>query len=133
VAASGRCGSIAGFGSAASQCPVRYLLAHGVTGLSVAFDLPPRMGYDSDHRWLPVKSAGSASHRLGGGHGGLLDGIPLDRVSTSVTINATAIILLSYHRGGAAAERGGPTLSGTIQNDILGEYRARFYHLPASR
>src|SRR5437588_2285476 len=89
----------AGFGDAAeSNARYRYLLAHGVDGLSVAFDLPTQMGYDSDH----VLAAGEVG-RVGvaidsiDDMAALFDGIPLDRVSTSMTINATAIILLALY------------------------------------
>src|SRR6187549_2367994 len=118
----------AGFGTAAeSNARYRYLLAQGVTGLSVAFDLPTQMGYDSDH----AMSAGEVG-RVGVAIDSiedmaqLLDGIPLGRVSTSMTINATAIILLALYI--AVARRQGvatSALSGTIQNDILKEYIAR--------
>src|SRR5580765_1414243 len=118
----------AGFGTAAeSNARYRYLLANGVSGLSVAFDLPTQMGYDSDH---PL-AAGEVG-RVGVAIDSLDDmttlflGIPLDRVSTSMTINATAIILLALYV--AAARRSGleaATLSGTVQNDILKEYVAR--------
>jgi methylmalonyl-CoA mutase, N-terminal domain len=118
----------AGFGTAAeSNRRYRYLLAQGVSGLSVAFDLPTQIGYDSDH---PL--AGGEVGRVGvaidslDDMATLFDGIPLDRVSTSMTINATAIILLSLYvavakRQGVAAKR----LSGTVQNDVLKEYIAR--------
>src|SRR5512145_1078778 len=89
----------AGFGTAAeSNQRYRYLLAQGVTGLSVAFDLPTQMGYDSDH----LLAAGEVG-RVGVAIDSiedmteLLDGIPLDRVSSSMTINATAIILLALY------------------------------------
>jgi len=118
----------AGFGTAAeSNRRYRYLLDRGVSGLSVAFDLPTQMGYDSDH---PM-SAGEVG-RVGVAIDSiddmetLFDGIPLDRVSTSMTINATAIILLALYV--AVARRRGiapSSLSGTIQNDILKEYIAR--------
>jgi methylmalonyl-CoA mutase N-terminal domain/subunit len=118
----------AGFGTAAeSNQRYRYLLAQGVSGLSVAFDLPTQMGYDSDHHL-----AGGEVGRVGVAidsiedMADLFDGIPLDRVSTSMTINATAIILLALYI--AVARRQGATvtaLSGTIQNDILKEYIAR--------
>src|SRR5437660_6440081 len=118
----------AGFADAAeSNRRYRYLLSQGVTGLSVAFDLPTQIGYDSDH---PL-AAGEV------GRGGvaidsiedmatLFDGIPLDRVSTSMTINATAIILLALYVA-VARRQGVPpgALSGTVQNDILKEYVAR--------
>ena len=121
----------AGFGTAAeSNRRYHYLLGQGVSGLSVAFDLPTQMGYDSDHQ-LARGEVG----RVGVAIDSLLDmeelfaGIPLGSVSTSMTINATAIILLALYvavgrKQGLAAEalRG---LSGTIQNDILKEYVAR--------
>jgi methylmalonyl-CoA mutase, N-terminal domain len=118
----------AGFGSATeSNKRYRYLLEQGQTGLSVAFDLPTQMGYDSDH---PL-SAGEVGKvgvaidtiddmRL------LFDQIPLDKVSTSMTINSTAAILLAFYI--AVAEENGITkeqLNGTIQNDVLKEYIAR--------
>ena len=118
----------AGFGSAAeSNRRYRYLLAQGVSGLSVAFDLPTQIGYDSDHDL----AAGEVG-RVGVAIDSIEDmwelfaGIPLDRVSTSMTINATAIILLSLYV--AVAKRQGvslSSLSGTVQNDILKEYVAR--------
>ncbi len=118
----------AGFASAEeSNARYRYLLSHGVTGLSVAFDLPTQMGYDSDH---PL-AAGEVG-RVGVAIDSLEDmarlfaDIPLDRVSTSMTINATAIILLALHVA-VARRQGVPTrsLAGTVQNDILKEYIAR--------
>jgi methylmalonyl-CoA mutase N-terminal domain/subunit len=118
----------AGFGSAAeSNRRYRYLLAQGVTGLSVAFDLPTQMGYDSDHPLAAgeVGRVGVAIDSIDD-MAELLDGIPLDRVSTSMTINATAIVLLSLYI--AVARRQGleaRVLSGTTQNDILKEYVAR--------
>jgi methylmalonyl-CoA mutase N-terminal domain/subunit len=118
----------AGFGTAAeSNRRYRYLLHRGVSGLSVAFDLPTQMGYDSDHTLASgeVGRVGVAIDSLED-MAELLDGIPLDRVSTSMTINATAIILLALYV--AAAKRQGvpaSALSGTIQNDILKEYVAR--------
>jgi methylmalonyl-CoA mutase N-terminal domain/subunit len=118
----------AGFGSAAeTNARFRYLLAQGQTGLSVAFDLPTQMGYDADH---PM--ARSEVGRVGVSIGSLEDmaellaGIPLDRVTTSMTINATAAILLVLYA--AVAERQGVSvaaLGGTVQNDILKEYVAR--------
>jgi methylmalonyl-CoA mutase N-terminal domain/subunit len=118
----------AGFGSAEqSNARYRYLLAHGVTGLSVAFDLPTQMGYDSDHR-LAAGEVGRVGVAIDSVEdmAGLLDAIPLDRVSTSMTINATAIILLSLYIAVARRQNvARPMLSGTIQNDILKEYIAR--------
>ncbi|MFL5754911.1 MAG: methylmalonyl-CoA mutase family protein, partial [Chloroflexota bacterium] len=105
----------------------RYLLEHGQTGLSVAFDLPTQMGYDSDapeaagevgRVGVPISSLRDME--------ALFDGIPLGEVSTSMTINATAPILVALYI--AAAERQGVTrgaVSGTVQNDILKEYIAR--------
>ena len=118
----------AGYASAAeTNRRFRYLLDHGQTGLSVAFDLPTQMGYDSDDPiaygevgrvGVPIDTV--ADMEL------LLEGIPLDEVSTSMTINATAAILLALYetvgrRRGIAPHR----LRGTIQNDILKEYIAR--------
>jgi methylmalonyl-CoA mutase N-terminal domain/subunit len=118
----------AGFGTAAeSNQRYRYLLAQGVSGLSVAFDLPTQMGYDSDH----VLAAGEVG-RVGvaidsiDDMAELVDNIPLDRVSTSMTINATAIILLALYIAAAKRQGVAPAkLSGTVQNDILKEYVAR--------
>ncbi len=118
----------AGFATAAeSNARYRYLLAQGVTGLSVAFDLPTQIGYDSDHA-LAAGEVGKVGVAIDSieDMAVLFDGIPLDRVSTSMTINATAIILLSLYV--AVAKRQGVeprALSGTIQNDILKEYVAR--------
>jgi methylmalonyl-CoA mutase N-terminal domain/subunit len=105
----------------------RYLLEHGQTGLSVAFDLPTQMGYDSDSPeaagevgrvGVPISSLADMEV--------LLDGLPLDEVSTSMTINSTAAILLALYVA-AAEKRGVPRnrISGTTQNDILKEYIAR--------
>jgi methylmalonyl-CoA mutase, N-terminal domain len=118
----------AGFGTAAeSNRRYRYLLEQGTTGLSVAFDLPTQIGYDSDdpHSTGEVGRVGVAIDSLEDMET-LLDGLPLDRVSTSMTINATASILLALYVA-AARRRGTPetTLSGTVQNDILKEYAAR--------
>jgi methylmalonyl-CoA mutase, N-terminal domain len=118
----------AGFGTAAeSNARYRYLLAQGVNGLSVAFDLPTQMGYDSDHPLAQgeVGRVGVAIDSIED-MALLFDGIPLDRVSTSMTINATAIVLLSLYVA-VARRQGVPTakLSGTVQNDILKEYVAR--------
>ncbi|MBI3263184.1 MAG: methylmalonyl-CoA mutase, partial [Acidobacteria bacterium] len=118
----------AGFGSASeSNQRYRYLLSQGVTGLSVAFDLPTQMGYDSDHP-LAAGEVGRAGVAIDSieDMATLFNGIPLDRVSTSMTINATAIILLALYV--AIARRQGleiRALSGTVQNDILKEYAAR--------
>ena len=105
----------------------RYLLEHGQTGLSVAFDLPTQTGYDSDHPMaqgeigrtgVPISSLADMET--------LFDGIPLDRVSTSMTINATASILLALYIAVARKQGVDPkALNGTIQNDILKEYIAR--------
>jgi methylmalonyl-CoA mutase N-terminal domain/subunit len=118
----------AGFGTAAeSNARYRYLLTQGVNGLSVAFDLPTQMGYDSDHPLAAgeVGRVGVAIDSLED-MAELFDGIPLGQVSTSMTINATAIILLALYV--AIARRQGvalDALSGTTQNDILKEYVAR--------
>src|SRR3989475_10330047 len=105
----------------------RYLLDQGQTGLSVAFDLPTQMGYDSDapeaagevgRVGVPISSLADMEV--------LLDGLPLDEVSTSMTINSTAAILLALYV--AAAEKRGvqrSAIGGTTQNDILKEYIAR--------
>src|SRR5579864_8554424 len=118
----------AGFADAGeSNKRYRYLLAQGVSGLSVAFDLPTQMGYDSDHP-LAAGEVGRVGVAIDSieDMAALFDAIPLDRVSTSMTINATAIILLALYvavakRQGASFDR----LSGTVQNDILKEYIAR--------
>ncbi|HZA27032.1 MAG TPA: methylmalonyl-CoA mutase family protein [Actinomycetota bacterium] len=105
----------------------RYLLDHGQTGLSVAFDLPTQMGLDSDHPRAEgeVGRTGVAIDSLEDMKR-LLDGIPLDRVTTSMTINATAAILLLLYEL-TAEEQGVPAekIGGTVQNDILKEYAAR--------
>jgi methylmalonyl-CoA mutase, N-terminal domain len=118
----------AGFSDAdESNRRYRYLLAQGTTGLSVAFDLPTQIGYDSDDPLalgevgrvgVPVASLADLRR--------LFDGIPLDRVTTSMTINATAPILLAFYlvlaeEQGVAWDRVG----GTVQNDLLKEYAAR--------
>jgi methylmalonyl-CoA mutase N-terminal domain/subunit len=118
----------AGFGTAAeSNARYRYLLAQGVSGLSVAFDLPTQMGYDSDHQ-LAAGEVGRVGVAIDSieDMAVLFDGIPLGRVTTSMTINATAIILLALYVAVAKAQ-GVPLakLGGTIQNDILKEYIAR--------
>jgi len=118
----------AGFATAEeSNKRYKYLLEQGQTGLSVAFDLPTQMGYDSDHPMArgEVGRVGVAIDSLQDMEI-LFDGIPLDRVSTSMTINATASILLAMYV--AVAEKQGVSpekLRGTIQNDILKEYVAR--------
>jgi len=118
----------AGFGTAReSNERYRYLLSQGTTGLSVAFDLPTQIGYDSD----APEAAGEVG-RVGVAIDSvedmetLLEAIPLDQVSTSMTINATAAILLALYVA-VARRRGIPeaALSGTVQNDILKEYVAR--------
>ena len=118
----------AGFGTAAeSNQRYRYLLDHGVTGLSVAFDLPTQIGYDSDHALArgEVGRVGVAIDSLED-MTVLFDGIPLDRVSTSMTINATALILLAMYVTAARRQGvGSGELAGTVQNDILKEYIAR--------
>src|SRR6059058_2581037 len=118
----------AGFGSAAeSNARYRYLLANGVSGLSVAFDLPTQMGYDSDHP-LAAGEVGRVGVAIDSieDMAALFDRIPLDRISTSMTINATAIILLALYVAVAKRQGVGLTaLSGTVQNDILKEYVAR--------
>jgi methylmalonyl-CoA mutase N-terminal domain/subunit len=118
----------AGYGTAdQSNRRFKYLLAQGQTGLSVAFDLPTQMGYDSDHVLAEgeVGKVGVAVDSLYDMER-LLDGIPLDQVSTSMTINATAGILLALYIA-VARKRGvrDGQLSGTVQNDILKEYMAR--------
>jgi methylmalonyl-CoA mutase, N-terminal domain len=118
----------AGFATAAeSNARFRFLLDHGVTGLSVAFDLPTQIGYDSDHP-LAAGEVGRVGVAIDSieDMDTLVGGIPLDRVSTSMTINATAIILLALYA--AVARRQGvalQSLAGTVQNDILKEYVAR--------
>ncbi len=118
----------AGFGTAAeSNARYRMLLEKGQTGLSVAFDLPTQMGYDSDH----AKSAGEVG-RVGVAIDSvddmavLMEGIPLDKVSTSMTINATASTLLAMYVAVARRQGVSPdSLRGTVQNDVLKEYIAR--------
>src|SRR5687768_17968521 len=115
----------AGFGTAAeSNRRYRYLLSQGVDGLSVAFDLPTQIGYDSDHPLASgeVGRVGVAIDSIDD-MAALFDGIPLGEVSTSMTINATAIILLSLYIAVARRQGVAPrALSGTIQNDVLKEY-----------
>jgi methylmalonyl-CoA mutase N-terminal domain/subunit len=118
----------AGFGSATeSNQRYRYLLSQGQSGLSVAFDLPTQIGMDSDHILASgeVGRVGVAIDSLEDMEA-LFDGIPLERVSTSMTINSTAAILLCLYV--AVAKKQGAnlsSLSGTVQNDILKEYIAR--------
>jgi len=118
----------AGFGSAAeSNQRYRYLLDKGQSGLSVAFDLPTQIGMDSDHPLAlgEVGKVGVAIDSLEDMET-LFDGIPLEKVSTSMTINSTAAILLCLYVA-VAKEQGAnlAKLSGTVQNDILKEYIAR--------
>ncbi|GAA2675013.1 methylmalonyl-CoA mutase family protein [Streptomyces aculeolatus] len=118
----------AGFGTAAeSNARYRDLIAHGTTGLSVAFDLPTQMGHDSDAVLArgEVGKVGVAVDSVDDMRV-LLDGIPLDRVSTSMTINAPAALLLLLYQL-VAEEQGVPAaqLTGTVQNDVLKEYIAR--------
>src|SRR5512133_3654721 len=118
----------AGFGNAEeSNKRYKFLLDQGQTGLSIAFDLPTQIGYDSDH----ALAAGEVG-KVGVAIDSLADmeilfaGIPLDKVSTSMTINAPAAVLLAMYI--AVAEKQGVSpdkLNGTIQNDILKEYVAR--------
>ncbi|HUE55235.1 MAG TPA: methylmalonyl-CoA mutase family protein [Candidatus Udaeobacter sp.] len=118
----------AGFGTAVeSNRRYRYLLSKGQAGLSVAFDLPTQIGMDSDHPLArgEVGKVGVAIDSLEDMET-LFDGIPLERVSTSMTINATAAILLCLYV--AVAKKQGASLqklSGTVQNDVLKEYIAR--------
>lgn len=118
----------AGFGTAEeSNQRYKYLLEQGQTGLSVAFDLPTQIGYDSDHNMSlgEVGKVGVAIDSLKDMEI-LFDGIPLDKVSTSMTINAPASVLLAMYI--AVAEKQGvfpERLKGTIQNDVLKEYIAR--------
>jgi methylmalonyl-CoA mutase N-terminal domain/subunit len=118
----------AGFGSAPeTNKRYRYLLEHGQTGLSVAFDLPTQMGYDPDAA-LARSEVGKVGVSIASLEDmqDLFEGIPLERVSTSMTINATASILLALYIGVAARQGVGPErLTGTVQNDILKEYIAR--------
>jgi methylmalonyl-CoA mutase N-terminal domain/subunit len=118
----------AGFATATdSNRRYRYLLSQGVSGLSVAFDLPTQIGYDSDHP-LAAGEVGKVGVAIDSieDMAALFDGIPLDTVSTSMTINATAIILLALYVA-VARRQGVPAvaLAGTVQNDILKEYVAR--------
>ncbi len=118
----------AGFGSAAeTNARYKYLLEQGQTGLSVAFDLPTQIGYDSDDP-LAVGEVGKVGVAISSLEDmeRLFDGIPLDKVSTSMTINAPATVLLAMYI--AVAKKQGvdsKKLQGTVQNDILKEYIAR--------
>ncbi|MFJ2776193.1 methylmalonyl-CoA mutase [Kitasatospora sp. NPDC087315] len=118
----------AGFGTAAeSNARYRQLIANGTTGLSVAFDLPTQMGYDSDAR-IAAGEVGKVGVAIDSVEdmGVLFDGIPLDGVSTSMTINAPAgLLLLLYQLVGEAQGVAPGRLTGTIQNDVLKEYIAR--------
>lgn len=109
----------------------RYLLDEGQTGLSVAFDLPTQTGYDSDHP-LATGEVGRAGVPISSllDMETLFDGIPLDKVSTSMTINSTGSILLALYIAVAKKQGVDPkVLNGTIQNDILKEYIARGTHI----
>jgi methylmalonyl-CoA mutase N-terminal domain/subunit len=118
----------AGFGTAEeSNKRYHFLLSQGTTGLSVAFDLPTQMGYDADHP-LSEGEVGKVGVSISSLEDmeTLLNGLPLERISTSMTINATASILLSLYI--AVAKKQGTDvrkLSGTVQNDVLKEYIAR--------
>jgi methylmalonyl-CoA mutase N-terminal domain/subunit len=118
----------AGFGTAAETNErFKFLLAHGQTGLSTAFDFPTLMGYDSDHVRSEgeVGKSGVAISSLADMET-LFDGIPLDKVSTSMTINGPAVILFCFYAA-AAEKQGVPpnAIRGTVQNDILKEYMAQ--------
>ncbi len=118
----------AGFGGAkATNERFRFLLAAGQTGLSTAFDLPTQMGYDPDHP-LAQPEVGRVGVSIACLDDALelFDGIPLDKVTTSMTINTTAIVLLAFYAAVGRAQ-GVPenALGGTLQNDILKEYAAR--------
>jgi len=118
----------AGFGTAEeSNKRYHFLLSQGTTGLSVAFDLPTQMGYDADHP-LSEGEVGKVGVSISSLEDmeTLLNGLPLDRISTSMTINATAAILLALYIA-VAKKQGVPLakLSGTVQNDVLKEYIAR--------
>ena len=126
----------AGFGTASeSNQRYRYLLSQGVSGLSVAFDLPTQIGYDSDHNLASgeVGRVGVAIDSIED-MAALFDGIPLDKVSTSMTINATAIILLALYV--AVGKRQGVAPKAAVGNDSerhpQGIHRARHLHLSAA-
>ena len=118
----------AGFTSAVeSNKRYQYLIKQGVSGLSVAFDLPTQIGYDSDHK-MAVGEVGKVGVPICSKYDmeKLFKNIELDKISTSMTINSTAAILLSFYI--ALAEKNGLSinkLNGTIQNDILKEYIVR--------
>jgi methylmalonyl-CoA mutase N-terminal domain/subunit len=118
----------AGFGTAEeSNQRYRYLLSQGQTGLSVAFDLPTQIGYDSDHP-MAAGEVGKVGVAIDSRRDmeSLFAGIPLEKVSTSMTINATAPILLALYVAVAKGQGVDPKLlQGTLQNDILKEYIAR--------
>jgi methylmalonyl-CoA mutase, N-terminal domain len=118
----------AGMGTAReTNARFRYLLDRGQTGLSIAFDLPTQMGYDSDHPRAEgeVGKTGVAIDSIEDMRT-LLEGIPLDQVTTSMTINATAAVLLLLYELVAEGQGVAPTaIGGTVQNDILKEYAAR--------
>ncbi len=119
---------VAGFGQAEdTNGRYKYLLAHGETGLSTDFDLPTLLGYDSDHPIYgrEVGKIGVAVDTVVDAHA-LFDGIPLEEVSTSLTINAPASVLMAMYRV-VGDERGiaGDVLTGTTQNDILKEYTSQ--------
>ncbi len=118
----------AGFGSASeSNKRYKFLLASGTTGLSVAFDLPTQIGYDSDHS-MALGEVGKVGVPIDSleDFNVLFDGIELEKVSTSMTINATASILLALYVAKAKQQNADlKKISGTIQNDILKEYAAR--------
>ncbi|NWJ44512.1 MAG: methylmalonyl-CoA mutase family protein [Chloroflexi bacterium] len=126
----------AGFGSAEeSNNRYHYLLGQGQTGLSVAFDLPTQMGYDADHSMSDgeVGKVGVSICSLDDMEV-LLKGLPLDKITTSMTINSTASVLLALYI--AVAKKNGVPLSkigGTVQNDILKEYVARGTYIYPSR
>jgi methylmalonyl-CoA mutase, N-terminal domain len=118
----------AGFATAEeSNKRYHYLLSQGTTGLSVAFDLPTQMGYDADHP-LSEGEVGKVGVSISSLEDmeTLLNGLPLERISTSMTINATASVLLALYIA-VAKKQGAETrkLSGTVQNDVLKEYIAR--------
>ncbi len=118
----------AGFGAAADANErLRFLLDKGQTALSVAFDLPTQLGYDSDHR-LAVPEVGRVGVAVDTADdmAALFEGIPLGRTSVNLTINATAPIILAFYVVAAERQRTAPgDLAGTLQNDILKEFLAR--------